>query len=83
MDDPGKSMSGDFIPGDLEFVRRVKKEFLSRMADNKEIPQLKELKSRISPEMIVNLLCTEFKCRDQDILAKGRKANQRVNNNNL
>ena len=46
------------------------------MNDNKEIPQLKKLKPWVSPEKIVNALCTEFKCSDQNILTKGRKVNR-------
>ncbi|MHA1510054.1 MAG: transposase [Promethearchaeota archaeon] len=76
LEDPGRFVSGGFILGDAEFVKWVKKKFISRMDDNKEIPQLKILKPRISPEMIVNTLCEEFKCSDHDILTKGRKINR-------
>ena len=74
--DPSKQLAGGFILGDPEFVKWVKDTFLSLREDEKEIPQLKKLKPRVTPEIIVEQVSKVFKIEDAIILKKGLKRNK-------
>jgi chromosomal replication initiation ATPase DnaA len=56
-------------------VKWVKESFLAGRSDDKEIPQLRQLKPVISKECIVDEVCREFGCDKAFILRKGRKKN--------
>lgn len=73
--DPGKDTVAGFILGGNDFVSWVKDAFLSKRSEGKEIPQLRELSPRRSPEFIVNAVCSEFGCDADLILKKGGKKN--------
>jgi chromosomal replication initiation ATPase DnaA len=49
---------------------------LSGRHDEKEIPQLKRLKAKVTLETVVNCVCEEFGCDKEQIIAKGRKKNK-------
>ena len=49
-----KKITEDFCLSDLDFVKWFKKNFLSNRHDNKEIFQLKKLRSRVEFETVVN-----------------------------
>ncbi|MEC4684120.1 MAG: helix-turn-helix domain-containing protein [Nitrospirota bacterium] len=76
LEDPGKDVVGGFILGDSDFVGWVRETFLSKMEDKKEIPQLGKLKSRPSLKKILQAVCDEFRCSEEDILVRGRKKNK-------
>jgi hypothetical protein len=76
LENPEKQAVGGFIMGDEDFVRWVKDRFLSTRDDEKEIPQLRKLKPRINLETIVQAVCDEVGCREEQIREKGRKGNQ-------
>jgi REP element-mobilizing transposase RayT len=75
VENPGKDITGGFILGGAEFVNWVKETFLSKKGEKKEIPQLRQLKPRRSPDMIVAAVCREFNCQAEQILRKGAKKN--------
>lgn len=75
VEDPGKDIRGGFILGGAEFVNWVKESFLSNRTGKKEIPQLRQLKPRKSPDAIVAAVCREFNCLTEQILRKGAKKN--------
>lgn len=72
---PGLHAVNGFILGEPDFVEWVKDTFLSGREDNKEIPQLRKLKPRVSPKTIVSEVGKEYKCDEEDIRVKGRKKN--------
>jgi REP element-mobilizing transposase RayT len=74
--DPSKQLAGGFILGDADFVNWVKDTFLSLREDEKEIPQLKKLKPRVTPETIVEQVSKVFKIEVTKILKKGLKRNK-------
>jgi hypothetical protein len=74
--DLSKHLVGGFILGDTDFVNWVKDTFLSMREDEKEIPQLKKLKPRVTPEIIVEQVSKVFKIEDAKILKKGLKRNK-------
>ncbi|NIO04188.1 MAG: hypothetical protein GTN74_06110 [Proteobacteria bacterium] len=76
LENPEKQAVGGFIMGDEDFVRWVKDRFLSTRDDEKEIPQLRKLKPRVSLETILQAVCDEVGCREEQIREKGRKGNQ-------
>jgi len=49
--------------------------FLAKRSEKREIPQLVELKPRVSADQIVAAVCGEFDCKTDMILQKGRKKN--------
>jgi chromosomal replication initiation ATPase DnaA len=63
------------ILGSPGFVKWVKESFLAGRSDDKEIPQLRQLKPVISKECIVDEVCKEFGCDKALILRKGQKKN--------
>ncbi len=74
--DPEEDIIGGFILGDIDFTNWVKDTFLSARNDEKEIPQLKRLKPKISFEKILQVVSDEFGCGKKKILEKGRKNNK-------
>jgi len=42
----------------------------------KEIPQLKALRPRIPVETILEVVCQEFDCGEENVLMKGHKRNR-------
>ena len=66
---------GGFILGSIEFVNWVKDTYLSKRSDETEIPQLKEVKPRPTPDAVVAAVCEEFGCDAERIVQKGRKGN--------
>lgn len=74
--DPSKKLVGGFILGDTDFVNWVKDNFLSNREDEKEIPQLKKLKPRVTPEIIVEQVSKVFKIEIAKIRKKGLKRNK-------
>ena len=73
---PSKQVRGGFILGDTDFVKWVKDTLLAGRMDEGEIPQLKKLKPRIAPEMVVGQVAASFDCDPKKILAKGLKNNR-------
>jgi REP-associated tyrosine transposase len=76
LENPHRHVAGSFILGDSDFVSWVKETFLSGRQDEKEIPQLKKLKPKIPLETILNAVCQEFDCGQEQIATKGRKKNK-------
>lgn len=76
IEDPGKEIIGGFILGGEGFVNWVKDTFLSVRKDEKEIPQLKKLKPKVSLESIVSVVCNEMGCIEEQIREKGRHRNR-------
>ncbi len=76
LEDPGKNIVGGFILGGTDFVGWVRETFLSKMDGKREISQLNKLKSRPSLKNILQAVCEEFRCSEEDILARGRKKNK-------
>jgi hypothetical protein len=74
--DPGKKLAGGFILGDTDFVNWVKDTFLGKREDEKEIPQLKKLKPRVTPEIIVEHVSKAFNIEAEKIQKKGLKRNK-------
>ena len=75
VDNPAKDVVGGFILGSVEFVNWVKNTYLSKRLGEKEIPQLKELKPRLTPDDVVAAVSEEFNCDTEMIVHKGRKGN--------
>ena len=74
--DPHKDMEGGFILGGKAFVNWVKQTFLANREEQKEIPQLRILKPRVLPEKVVQEVCKELGCSEEQVRAKGRKKNR-------
>ena len=74
--DPSKKLAGGFILGDTDFVNWVKDTFLLKREDEKEIPQLKKLKPRVNPEIIVEHVSKVFNIEAKKIQKKGLKRNK-------
>jgi REP element-mobilizing transposase RayT len=72
---PNKEIVGSFILGRERFVNWVKETFLLGRNDTKEIPQLKQLKTRGDPRRVVDEVCKEFGCSMEQVLKKGVKRN--------
>jgi len=64
-----------FILGSSDFVNWVKETFLGNRSKKREIPQLIELKPKLSADQVVAAVCDEFDCNADLILQKGRKKN--------
>jgi hypothetical protein len=67
---------GGFLLGKDDFVDWVKAQFLTGKKDDKEIPQLKELKPRASVDNIIQKVAREFECSIDSITVRGRKNNK-------
>jgi REP element-mobilizing transposase RayT len=76
LENPSKHITEGVILGDTDFVNWIKDTFLSEKKDDKEIPQLRHLKPRISLETVVEQVSKEFNCEVENILQKGRKQNK-------
>jgi chromosomal replication initiation ATPase DnaA len=61
--------------GRVDFVNWVKNTFLSKESNSKQIPQLKILKPRPTPDALIQAVCDEFGCTIECILRKGKKRN--------
>ena len=72
---PNNEMVAGFILGDDVFSKWVYKKFISSREANKDIPELKKIKPRVSVEKVVKITCREFECEKDYILQKGRKKN--------
>ena len=72
---PNKEVVGSFILGREHFVKWVKETFLSEKDDNKEIPQLKQLRAKGDPRIMLDEICKEFGCSLEQVLKKGTKRN--------
>ena len=75
-EDPNKNVPGGFILGGTGFVNWVKDKFLSTRKDEKEIPQLKKLKPKVTLKTIIQSVCDEFGCSEEQIKIRGRKNNK-------
>ena len=53
----------------------MKKTFLNKESNSKEIPQLKILKPRPTPDALIQAVSDEFGCGMESILRKGKKGN--------
>ena len=76
VENPHKQVTAGFILGDRNFINWVKETFLSSKEGEKEIPQLKKLKPRVSLETVVKAVCEEFDCSADQVIIKGRKRNK-------
>ncbi|MGA1869603.1 MAG: transposase [bacterium] len=76
LENPSKYLIEGFILGDTDFVNWVKETFLSGRQEEKEIPQLNKLKPKVVPEKVIQAVCREFSCSQDDIVTKGRKKNK-------
>ena len=74
--DPEEDIIGGFILGDTDFANWVKDIFLLVRNDEKEIPQIKRPKPKVSLEKILQVVSDEFGCGKEKILEKGRKKNK-------
>lgn len=74
--DPGKELKAGCILGNMNFVSWLQKTYLDKEKADKEIPQLKALKSSISLEKIINEVCAATQCTPEQIRIKGGKKNQ-------
>jgi putative transposase len=72
---PEKELTSGVILGTANFVKWVKETFVKPREDDKEIPQLKELKKSVEVETILDAVGSEFGCTRAEILDKGRKGN--------
>ncbi len=76
LENPHTYAASGFILGNPEFVKWVEVTFLSARIDEKEIPQLKELKAKPTPERVVEKVCEEFEQTGEEVIAKGLKRNK-------
>jgi len=76
LENPHTYAASGFILGNQEFVNWVEETFLSSRGNEKEIPQLRELKTKPSPERVVEKVCEEFERTEEEVLAKGLKRNK-------
>ena len=75
LEHPEKDLVGGFILGAPDFVSWVKESFIEPQPDEKEIPQLRQLKSSINVETVLEVVSAEFGCDKDSILVKGQKRN--------
>ena len=75
VENPTGNLAGGFILGSSDFVNWVKETFLAKRSEKRDIPQLTELKPRLSADRVVAAVCDEFDCTTDLILQKGRKKN--------
>jgi len=76
LENPGEDIIGGFILGNIDFVNWVKNTYLSTRHDEKEIPQLRKLKPKVSLETILQAVGDEFGYSEKKIREKGRKGNR-------
>jgi hypothetical protein len=75
VENPSDGVVGGVVLGRIEFVNWVKKTFLSKDSNSREIPQLKILKPRPTPDDLIQAVSDEFGCGMENILRKGKKRN--------
>jgi Bacterial dnaA protein helix-turn-helix len=75
IENPSDDVVGGVVLGRVDFVNWVKKTFLSKESNSKEIPQLKILKPRPAPDDLIEAVSDEFGCGIESILQKGKKRN--------
>jgi REP element-mobilizing transposase RayT len=75
IENPSDDVVGGVVLGRDDFVNWVKKTFLSKDSNSKEIPQLKILKPRPTPDDLIQAVSNEFGCGMESILQKGKKGN--------
>jgi len=75
IENPSDDIVSGAILGGVDFVNWVKKTFLSKESDSKEMPQLKSLKPRPTPDDLIQVVSEEFGCERESILRKGKKRN--------
>ena len=73
---PGKEILAGCILGEMDFVSWVQRTFLDRKEMDKELPQLKALKPKVSLEAIMRGITQATGSTSEQILAKGGKKNQ-------
>lgn len=76
IENPDKNVSGGFILGGIDFVDWVKDKFLSTREYEKEIPQLRKLKPKVPLPRIIQSVCDEFRCSEEQVKIRGRKNNK-------
>ncbi|NIS62305.1 MAG: hypothetical protein GTO13_16885 [Proteobacteria bacterium] len=72
---PADRAAGGFILGREGFVKWVQDMFLSSRDEEREVPQLRKLRPRVSLERIVQAVCEEWGCSEEQLRAKGSKRN--------
>lgn len=75
IENPSDNIISGYILGGVDFVDWVKKTFLNKGSDCKEIPQLKSLKPRPTLDELIQVITKEFDCERENILQKGKKGN--------
>jgi REP element-mobilizing transposase RayT len=75
IENPAKDVVGGCILGGDDFVSWVKDTYLAKRADEVEIPQLKKVRPRPTPDEVVSAVCREYGCDAEWIVEKGRKKN--------
>jgi len=75
IENPSDDVVRGVILGGDDFVSWVKKTYLSKNTDSKEVPQLKSLKPMPTPDDLIEAVCKEFGCERESILQKGKKRN--------
>jgi hypothetical protein len=75
IENPSDEVVSGVVLGGVDFVNWVKKTFLDKGSNSKEIPQLKSLKPRPMPDEVIQVVSDEFGCGREVILQKGKKRN--------
>jgi len=75
LENPEKELTNGVILGTEGFVNWVKKTFVDSREDDREIPQMTDLKRSVKVETIIDAVKAEFGCTRAEILRKGRKGN--------
>jgi putative transposase len=76
LENPNKQATAGFLLGAEDFVSWVKDTYLSGRRGEKEIPQLKQLKPKVTLEDVVLAVSHEFDCSAAQVIVKGRKKNK-------
>ena len=71
-----KNLIGGFILGEQDFISWIKETFLLSRKEDKEIPQLKKLKHRLTPEAVVSEVSKKFAIDKDAVIEKGMKRNK-------
>lgn len=75
IENPSDDIVGGVVLGRIDFVNWVKETFLCKESNHKEIPQLKIMKPRPTPDDLIQAVSDEFGCGIENILRKGQKGN--------
>ncbi len=76
VENPSKNLVQGFILGNEDFVKFIQGKMLSSATDDREIPQLRKLRSRPTLEGIIGTVAKEFKCETDHIIGTGKKGNR-------